>query len=191
MAVFITSDLHFGHDKSFLYAPRGFNTIAEHDATVISNWNSMVAPEDIVYVLGDICLNDIENGMKCLSALNGEIKIVRGNHDTDNRWALYSTLPNVSTIGWSEMIKHRKWRFYLSHFKSITSNFDDGRGPKERIWNLCGHSHTSNKWADIELGCIYHCELDSHNNCPVNIETIIEDIKTYWAQKENQECEIS
>ena len=59
VAVFITSDLHFGHDKAFLYAPRGFSTITEHDATVISNWNSVIAPEDIVYVLGDVCLNDI------------------------------------------------------------------------------------------------------------------------------------
>lgn len=186
MAVFITSDLHFGHDKEFLYKPRGFDTIQEHDRAVIANWNSAVAPEDTVYVLGDVFLNDTANGINCLQQLNGDIRVIRGNHDTDTRWELYNELPNITPIGWGEMIKHRKWRFYLSHYKTITNNFNDGKGPKERVWNLCGHSHTSNKLEDIELGCIYHCELDAHNNTPVNIETIIDDIKTYWAQRENQ-----
>lgn len=29
--IFLTSDLHFGHQREFLYGPRGFNTIQEHD----------------------------------------------------------------------------------------------------------------------------------------------------------------
>lgn len=35
--IWFTSDLHFGHNKSFLYEPRGFNSIEEHDATIIKN----------------------------------------------------------------------------------------------------------------------------------------------------------
>lgn len=105
---------------------------------------------------------------------------MRGNHDSDVKWEAYHNLANVTPIGWAEIIKYRKWRFYLSHYKTIASNFDDGKGAKERVWNLCGHSHTANKWTDIGLGSIYHCELDAHNNYPVNLETVIEDIYQYW-----------
>ena len=47
---FFTSDLHFGHNKDFLYKPRGFDNIEEHDDTVIENWNSVVSKDDTVYV---------------------------------------------------------------------------------------------------------------------------------------------
>ena len=33
--VYITSDLHFGHNQSFLYEPRGFSSIGEHDRVII------------------------------------------------------------------------------------------------------------------------------------------------------------
>jgi hypothetical protein len=35
----------------------------------------------------------------------------------------------------------------------------------------------------MNKGLIYHVELDAHNNYPVEINTIIEDIKTYKADK--------
>ena len=37
--IFVTSDLHFGHDRGFLYEPRGFSNIEDHDEAVIANWN--------------------------------------------------------------------------------------------------------------------------------------------------------
>jgi calcineurin-like phosphoesterase family protein len=62
--IFITSDLHFGHDRGFLYEPRGFSNIESHDETVIQNWNSVVEPEDEVYILGDLMLNDNSHGIE-------------------------------------------------------------------------------------------------------------------------------
>ena len=96
--IFITSDTHFGHDREFLYGPRGFSNIDDHDKAVIQNWNSVVQPDDTVYHLGDVMLNDNDHGMECLRQLNGTIIIVPGNHDTDTRLALYATLPNVKVI---------------------------------------------------------------------------------------------
>ena len=89
--IFVTSDTHFGHDREFLWGPRGFISHVDHDRQVIENWNSVVGPDDIVYHLGDVMLGDTEYGMGCLAQLNGHIKIIRGNHDTDRRWALYAT----------------------------------------------------------------------------------------------------
>ena len=35
--IYFTSDLHFGDDKGFIYKPRGFNSIEDHDNTIIEN----------------------------------------------------------------------------------------------------------------------------------------------------------
>ena len=73
--IFVTSDTHFGHDRKFLYSPRGFKSIQEHDEAIIQNWNSVVEPDDTVYHLGDVMLGDNEHGMECLKRLNGNIII--------------------------------------------------------------------------------------------------------------------
>ena len=43
--------------------------------------------------------------------------------------------------------------------------------------DLCGHTHTDDRFADFDNGLIYHVELDAHDNRPVRIDQIIEDIK--------------
>ena len=78
--IWFTSDTHFGHQKEFLWAPRGFNSIEEHDEMIIHNWNEVVGPNDDVYHLGDVMLNDNEHGLECLKRLNGKIHITIGNH---------------------------------------------------------------------------------------------------------------
>ena len=44
--IWFTSDMHFGHQKSFLWEPRGFNSSEEHDKQIIKNWNSVVGNDD-------------------------------------------------------------------------------------------------------------------------------------------------
>ena len=41
------------HNRGFLYEPRGFSSIEEHDATIIENWNKIVKHNDCVFLLGD------------------------------------------------------------------------------------------------------------------------------------------
>lgn len=122
-------------------------------------------------------LNDNEHGMECLRRLNGVIKIIRGNHDTDARWQLYGTLPNVELLGYATMLKYNKYSFYLSHYSSITGNFDYDKPLRQQVINLCGHSHAQNPFIDIDKGLIYHCELDAHNCYPVLLDDIIEEMK--------------
>lgn len=177
--IWITSDSHFRHNKPFLYEPRHFNSIETHDKAIIENWNKLVAPDDIIYLLGDVIMNDLEGGMECLRQLNGNIKIIRGNHDTDNKVAAYSALPNVEVLGYAHMLKYGKYHFYLSHYPTLTSNLDEDKPLKQGVINLCGHSHTQNRFGDMGKGLIYHCELDAHQNCPVLLDNIIEDLKAY------------
>ena len=83
--IYVTSDLHFGHSKPFIYEPRGFPNIVDHDEEIIKRWNELVQPEDEVYILGDLMLKDNEHGLECLKQLNGKKYFIIGNHDTNTR----------------------------------------------------------------------------------------------------------
>lgn len=139
--IFVTSDTHFGHDREFLWGPRGFESHVDHDREVIRRWNETVGENDIVYHLGDVMLGDNAYGMGCLGMLNGHIKIIPGNHDTPTRINLYKTLPNVEVLSLAEMIKYKKYNFYLSHHPTMTSNLEKAPYLRMHLINLYGHTH--------------------------------------------------
>lgn len=177
MAIFVCSDWHFMHQKSFLYEPRGFKTVEEMNEAIIQRHNEVVGPEDEVYSLGDEIMSDIDAGVKCLKRLNGRIHLIRGNHSTDNKLArVVEECPNVVETGkWSDVLQYQKWKFYLSHYPTICGNLDDGDKPlKKRTLNLCGHTHTQDKWHDFDKGLIMHVEMDTNNCYPYNIDEVIE-----------------
>jgi calcineurin-like phosphoesterase family protein len=182
--IYLCSDTHFGHDRGFIYEPRGFKSIQEHDEEIIRKWNSVVNPEDKVFHLGDVMLNDNDYGIECLKRLNGHITIVPGNHDTPTRINLYKQLPNVRVLETLEndiqpmsfMMKYRKYTFYLSHFPTMTSNLEKGPDPKIHILNLYGHTHQKTKFYQ-DIPYMFHVGLDSNDNTPVLLDDIIGMIK--------------
>lgn len=177
MSAFITSDLHIGHNKEFLYNPRGFDNIYDHDRALIKNWNNTVADDDIVYVLGDLMLGDNAYGCSTFNHLNGRKIIILGNHDTDTRRELYPNLRGVVEVTYATVLKYEGYHFYLSHYGALTSNHDYDKPLKQRLISLCGHTHTKDRFADWDKGYIYHCELDAHDMRPINIDQIIRDIE--------------
>lgn len=172
--IWFSSDLHLGHNRSFIYEPRGFTSVDEHDETIINNWNSIIEEEDEVYILGDLMLNDNEKGIQNLLRLNGKKHIVLGNHDTDTRVALYRE--HITTdIKHANKINYKGYHFYLSHFPTITSNIEK-ESLKQCTCNLHGHTHDKRKfYKDIPF--IYNVALDAHNNFPVLLDDIIEDME--------------
>lgn len=183
--VWVTSDLHLGHDKDFLYLPRGFRTIEEHDEKIIKNINSIIARDDELFILGDLILNNTEAGIELIKQIQCDnIHIIRGNHDTDNRIEAYLKCDNIQSVDNSLYIKYGKYRFYLSHYPTLTGNYDE-KGLKQKLINLCGHTHTKDYLKDIEYGPIYHCELDAHDNQLVLLDNIIIDLRRFYGQSEN------
>ena len=174
--IFVTSDTHFGHDREFLWGPRGFTNSKEHDEAIIKNWNEIVGPEDIVYHLGDLMLGANDYGIECVKRLNGTIKLIRGNHDTDARWKLYATHPNVECIGWAEVIKYKKYNFYLSHHPTLTSNLEKAPYLRMHLINLYGHTHQQKQFYN-DIPYLFHVGLDSNNNKPVLLDDAIEIMK--------------
>lgn len=175
--IWITSDWHFGHSKPFLYEPRGFKNTYEMSEAIIKKYNEVVGPNDDVYFLGDATLDNNEYGLQCIKQLKGRIHIVRGNHDTDTRIELYKNCWNVVEICEGKYLNYKKYRFYLSHYPCLCSNYDIDKPLKARMISLCGHSHTQNWAQDMDKGLIFHAEVDSNNCYPWNLDDIIEKIK--------------
>ena len=178
--IWLCSDLHFGHSKPFIYEPRGFKTIEEHDETIIKNWNKLVSWNDEVWLLGDCMLNDNEGGIRKLNQLAGNIRILAGNHDTATRVQLYSNIrPTIHTMGLAYILKYQGYSFYLSHYPTMTSNLDDEKPLNRRVINLCGHRHVSDPFYDMNNGLIFHVELDTNNNKPWLLDDIITKLEDY------------
>jgi len=178
--IWITSDLHLFHNKPFIYEPRGFNSVYEMNNAILYNWNSVVEPDDHVYCLGDLMLNNNEEGIRLIKQLKGNIHVVRGNHDSDVRMNLYNTCYNIVEITEGQFFQYNQYHFYLSHYPCLTSNYDDDKPLKAKIINLCGHRHDKNKFCDMDKGIIFHVELDTNNMHLWLIDDIINEIKKYY-----------
>lgn len=84
MNTFITSDLHFGHKNIMNFCPetRGRFADAEHmNDVMVKEWNVVVQPDDLVYILGDVAFMSAAKATEVLKQLNGRKILVEGNHD--------------------------------------------------------------------------------------------------------------
>lgn len=171
--IWITSDWHFGHDREFVYKPRGFSSVSEMNEAIIERHNSLVAPDDDVICLGDLMLGNNAIGLDCLQRLNGNISIVRGNHDTDRRVELYRGLgiPVDNAL----YIKYNGYHFYLSHYPTLTGNLEK-ESLKQMTLNLYGHTHQMTNFYE-DKPYMYHCGVDSHGCYPVNLDMVISEMK--------------
>jgi len=84
MKIYITSDLHFFHKSilNFCPATRPYADITEMNAAIIKQWNDIVNPDDLTYILGDISFSSPNNSISVISQLNGRKILVFGNHDS-------------------------------------------------------------------------------------------------------------
>lgn len=86
MTQWFTSDLHFAHPH--VAKLRGFDDYREHDDTIVRNLDELVAPDDDLYVLGDISSGSktsLDEALRLLHRLNvGRTHrvLILGNHDS-------------------------------------------------------------------------------------------------------------
>ena len=173
--IFVTSDLHFSHDREFVWKVRGFNSVQEMNEAYIKRWNSVVSDDDDVYVLGDLMLGPNEIGINCLKQLKGRIHIACGNHDTPTRRSLYLEQPNVWSLEWAFMLPYKKYHFFMTHFPCMTGNLEK-ESLKQMTLNLYGHTHQKTNFYE-DRPYMYHVGVDSHNGYPVLLDDIIQEMK--------------
>ena len=179
--IYLTSDLHFGHDREFVWKVRGYNSVEHMNTRQVEKWNAIVDSDDDVYVLGDVMLGATDN-IRYISQLNGRLHIVLGNHDTATREKLYKELPNVVEVAEVGIrLKYKKYHFVLTHYPMFTGNLEK-ESLKQMSLNLYGHTHQlTNFYNDMPF--MYHVGADSHNGYPVLLDDIIEEMN-----KKVKEC---
>lgn len=171
MSIWLTSDLHFGHNREFIYKPRGFESVDDMNEAIIKNWNNVVQSDDDVYVLGDLMLGDNTQGIECIKQLNGIIHVVLGNHDTDRRAELYKQLYNIVEVENVIVKKYNRHHFYMSHYPTLTGNLER-ESLMQMTLNLYGHTHQKTNFY-MDMPFVYHVGVDSHNCTPILLDDII------------------
>ena len=147
--VFFTSDIHFGHENVIRFDERPFATVEEMDAELIRRWNAKVGKGDLVYVLGDfIWKTRNEDAPSLIKSLNGQIILIKGNHDR----FLHNAKAKAALAGVKDyddicvtLEDGTKMRCILSHYfmPMYNSHFYQGI-------HLHGHSHFTDE-ADFEV----------------------------------------
>ena len=177
--IYLSSDLHFNHDKPFIYEPRGFKNVHELNDKILENFHKTMNKDDDLYLLGDTFLGQLEPGMSLFHQLPGKIHLIWGNHCTNTRQKAMAESYNVVEVcGWSTILKYQKYHFYLSHFPTVTTNFNDNQKPlKQRILALSGHTHSK----ELFEPCGSHnVAVDVHECHPASLDQIIDDFKVKY-----------
>ncbi len=183
--IWVTSDLHIGHNREFVYQDRGFADIEEHDRTLVANWNELVHDEDTVYILGDILLkhdlkdDEFEYGLSILRQLKGSLVILQGNHDSESKLEKYRTCANVAAAGDAALYLNYPnkgyYHFYLSHYPTLVSH-EKLKHMKTALINLYGHTHqTEHFYKDHPY--MYCVGLDAHEMKPVLLDEILQEVR--------------
>lgn len=83
---FVIADTHFNDEEIIRYEARPFSCVDEMNERMIHRWNEVVEEGDVVYHLGDIGIDadGIHSLAGILGRLNGDILLVRGNHDAED-----------------------------------------------------------------------------------------------------------
>lgn len=81
--VWFVSDNHFGHNNILRFCPntRFGKNADEHDRIQIANWQKQVAPNDRVYMLGDVFFCNVVRARAIMDQLPGQKHLIYGNHD--------------------------------------------------------------------------------------------------------------
>lgn len=84
--IWLTGDHHFRHFNIIKYCNRPFESIEEHDQTLIDAWNKCVMDGDTVYYLGDFTLGNVQAVREIVPFLKGKIRLLTNEWHHDGRW---------------------------------------------------------------------------------------------------------
>ncbi len=139
------ADCHFFHESLNRQMDfRGFASGEEMNAYMLEKWNARVRYNDEVVVLGDLSLGKPEETMELLDKLNGQLCLIRGNHDcyglkkgwSDARFKWIRDYTELRDNGRKVVLCHYPVFCYNGQFRTLP----DGT---PRTWMLYGHVHNT------------------------------------------------
>lgn len=170
--IYFTGDTHFCHFNSIKHSNRPYTTVEEMDGALIDNWNSIVTNNDTVYHLGDFAWKNPEFYK---NQLNGDIKLIRGNHD--KRYSLTCLNKLFSEVHDYKCIVLEDIPIILSHYA-----FRVWDRSHYNSWHLYGHSHgrlaSQGKSFDVGVDCTNYIPISWNkvkeimSNLPDNLNLV-------------------
>lgn len=171
MQQWITADLHLGEDRFDLMQRPVFANAQEMIDLFVKNHNSVVSPDDIVQVVGDVVYQKAPQFLEQISRFNGKKILYRGNHDrvfSDSDLSPY----------FSEIVPEGECR--TANFAGVECNIVHypTLGVNDKF-NLVGHVHGAWKF---QLNS-FNVGVDANHYFPHNVERIpfyLEAISKYY-----------
>jgi calcineurin-like phosphoesterase family protein len=161
MAVFFTSDTHFGDHRTLNIWKRPFGSVTEMDSALVRAWNEIVGEGDTVWHLGDFARRP-SDVPALLARLRGVKHLVRGNNDPP---------ATAAAPGWASVqdyaeLEEAGRRLVLCHYPFRTWN-----GQHKGAIDLHGHSHGRLK----PLPRQFDVGVDARSWRPVTIRALLLD----------------
>jgi calcineurin-like phosphoesterase family protein len=169
--VWFTSDTHFGHKNVIPYCNRPWETVEEMNEALITNWNSVVGIDDIVFHLGDVQLGGGNQLMdNIFPRLNGHIILILGNHDGHNLKPRHLDLIDAA---------YEQLTIIIDGILCTLTHCPHGIPGKEpeHQFNLHGHLHSINDKPNEECTVKlrenhYDVGVDNNNYFPISFNDI-------------------
>lgn len=165
--VFFTADSHFFH--KLLVQRRGFESVDAMNEALVERWNAVVSKGDRVYHLGDVSLGKPDETAEVLNRLNGQVYLVRGNHDVAaengkcrRRFVWVKDIHHLDIDGQKIMLCHYAMRTWRNAYRGS--------------WMLHGHSHGS--LPEYDKSRSFDVGVDCWGLAPVSFEQVAEKMAT-------------
>lgn len=85
MKTWVGSDFHWGHNNIMKFCPKTRehykNDVSKMNEEMVREWNNRVAPEDLVYLVGDVAFLPAQKAAEYMLRCNGRKILIAGNHD--------------------------------------------------------------------------------------------------------------
>ena len=154
----VSADMHFGDERMELLG-RPFRNDEECADTIIRNWNICINPLDIVYVLGDVAIDEKWLD-QIMPLLNGIKHLIPGNYDTLSKDVYQRYFVEITDfIDIDIMVDQQVLPVRMVHYPS--------QGIAERF-TLCGHIHAA--WR-VQKNML-NVGQDSHHFFPISLEKV-------------------
>ena len=166
--LWFTADHHFGHANIIRFCGRPFATVEEMNETLIAKWNKVVGPKDTVYHLGDLFLLPSGEAKKIRARLNGNICLVRGNHErtAESLQGAFGWIKDYYELRVADAeAPGGRQHIVLCHYALRVWN-----SSHHGAWHLYGHSHGT--LPEIPGQLCFDVGVDCHDFTPIGYDQV-------------------
>jgi calcineurin-like phosphoesterase family protein len=166
MKVFVTSNQQFGRKGAIRAYKRPFIDTEDMNVQLVDAWNSVVAEEDIVYVLGNFAW-DPETLEVVVKSLNGNIIVLSGEFDNAARDV--ADLMGIIDIDYlyNAIEEHPEANIVMSYWP-----LTEWPGKKNGTYSIIGYPHKEYKTNHKTR--VINCACDLWDFKPVEVSKIVE-----------------